>query len=189
MTNFVYQFRDTELKKIKIISISLILAIIACLIIIPKILAIKEKDKKTQQQNPSNVNQVITADAYLIKEQILSNEIKTIGTIIANEEVELRSEIAKKVTGIYFKEGSFVSKGKLLFKLDDADLQAKLKRQEIEEKLALSKRDRAKILIEKGLTPEESFETLENDLEKIKADIELTKVEISKTKISAPFSG
>jgi membrane fusion protein (multidrug efflux system) len=176
------------LKKIKFISILLIVVIIACLLIIPKILAIKEKTQRNLE-NTGSQSQTVTADAYLVKGQTLGNEIKTIGTIRANEEVELRSEVSKKITGIFFKEGASVSKGKVLFQLDDSDLKAKLKRQEVEEKLAISRRDRGKILIEKGLTPEESFETLENDLEKIRADIELTKVEISKTKITAPFSG
>jgi membrane fusion protein (multidrug efflux system) len=173
------------LKKIKVISISVLILII-CFLVINKILAVKQKNLS---QNIDPQGQVVTAEAHLVKGQTLDNEIRTIGTVRANEEVELRSEVSRKVTGIYFKEGSYVSKGSVLFKLDDADLVARLRRQEIEEKLTKSKRDREKALIDKGLTTEASFEELENNVEKIAADIAITKVDISKTRILAPFSG
>jgi len=184
----LYHYPKT-LKKIKVISISALILVIVCFLIINKILAVKEKNERNLSQNVSPQGQVVTAEAHLVKGETLDNEIRTIGTVRANEEVELRSEVSRKVTGIYFKEGSYVSKGKVLFKLDDADLIAKLRRQEIEEKLTKSKRDREKALIDKGLATEASFEELENNVEKIAAEIALTKVDISKTSIIAPFSG
>jgi membrane fusion protein (multidrug efflux system) len=176
-------------KKIKVISISALIIVIVCFLVINKILAVKEKNRQNLSQNESSQGQVVTAEAHVVKIKTLDNEIRTIGTIRANEEVELRSEVLKKVTGIYFKEGTFVSKGKVLFKLDDADLLAKLRRQEIEQKLAISKRDREKALIDKGLATPASFEELENAVDKIDADIAITRVDISKTRIFAPFSG
>jgi membrane fusion protein (multidrug efflux system) len=49
------------------------------------------------------------------------------GTLMANEEIDIRPEISAKVTGIRFKEGSIVSKGDMLVKMFDSDLQANLK--------------------------------------------------------------
>lgn len=40
------------------------------------------------------------------------------GSIVALSEVELRSEVSGFITGIYFKEGSFVRKGQKLYEID-----------------------------------------------------------------------
>jgi membrane fusion protein, multidrug efflux system len=175
-------------KYIKYISSGVIVLIIAGFIFIPKLLAPGDK-QKNQQQTTNPQNQVINASGFLVKEQNLDNEIKTVGTIRANEEVELKSEVSRKVTGIYFKEGTYVGRGKLLFKLDASDLTALLHKQQVEEKLAENQLASQKMLIDKGLTPEETYETVETELAKIKADIEITRISISKTNIIAPFSG
>ncbi|RPI17521.1 MAG: efflux RND transporter periplasmic adaptor subunit [Ignavibacteriae bacterium] len=176
-------------KYIKLISISVIILIIAGFIIIPKILSTKEKSQRNQSPGSNQQNQALSVDGYVVKEQSLDNEIKTIGTIRANEEVELRSEVSRKVVGIYFKEGTSVSRGKVLFKLDASDLSARLKKQEIDEQLAINQLEREKYLIDKGLTPQETYETVETNLARIRADMEITRVDITKTSIRAPFSG
>ncbi|MBL0330560.1 MAG: biotin/lipoyl-binding protein [Bacteroidetes bacterium] len=55
---------------------------------------------------------------------MLSNEVYASGTIMANEEVELRPELSGKITQLNFTEGTKVTKGQLLVKINDADLQA-----------------------------------------------------------------
>lgn len=75
-------------------------------------------------------------EGIIAKSEIRSGSITTSGTIIANEEVEVKSEVAGKITGIFFKEGQAVSRGQLMVKLNDNDLQAQIKKLEIEIKLA-----------------------------------------------------
>lgn len=173
------------MSRLKIIIIVLVVVVIAALIIIPKIFSSKEEPgTQRQTQNPQ-----LKADGFIIKLQPLENEIRAIGTIKANEEAEIRSEISRKIRGIYFKEGTYVGRGKTLFRLDSDDLSARLQKQEIEEKLAISQLEREKQLIEKGLTSKEEYEIKETTLEQIRADINLTKIDISKTYVRAPFSG
>lgn len=176
-------------KNIKYISIGLIVLIIAGFIFIPKILSTGDKQPRNQSQSNNPQNQVVNVNAIVIKEQNLDNEIKTVGTIRANEEVELKSEVSRKVTGIHFKEGTYVGRGKVLFRLDASDLYAQLHKQQVDEQLAINQLARQKMLIDKGLTPEETYETIETNLARIRADIEITRISISKTSITAPFSG
>ena len=109
----------------KYVKLAIIIIVIgaALYFIIPKI-ASKEKPPT---QNQSQGDGTTPADGYIIKPSTLENEIQAVGTIRANEEVEIRSEVSRKITGIYFKEGSTVGRGKTLFKLDDSDLNASLK--------------------------------------------------------------
>ena len=173
-------------KPVRNISVILILIVIGALLIVPKLLS--EKNKQQSSSGP-NTQQETPVDAYVIKSVDLENEVATVGTIIANEEVEIKSELTRKITGIYFKEGTFVPKGKVLFKLDDSDLLAQLRKLDLDEELNIKQQEREKQLLDKGLLTPEEFDVRETNIEKIRADIEVLEVQLSKTTISAPFSG
>lgn len=167
--------------------IIIIIIVLAALLIVPKILSEKGKNQNLQGQNPQN--QEIPADAYIVRTTDIENEISASGTIIANEEVEIRSELSRKVTGIYFNEGSFVGQGKLLFKLDDADLIARLNKLILDRDLNLKQEEREKQLYDKGLLTQDEYDIRSVTIQKIEADIEILEIEISRTSITAPFSG
>lgn len=174
-------------KPVRNISVILIVAVLGALLIVPKLLSDKNK-----QQTPSGQNsgqQEIPVDVFVIKQIDLESEVATVGTIIANEEVEIKSELTRKITGIYFKEGTFVPKGKVLFKLDDTDILARLKKLDLDEELNIRQQEREKQLLDKGLLTPDEYEIRETNIEKIRADIEILEVELSKTEIHAPFSG
>lgn len=118
-----------------------------------------------------------------------SNGIPAMGTMLANEEVELVAEIVGKVRRIYFQEGSHVKKGQLLLKVDDADLQAQLVRAEFQRKLLSEKLERQRILLKRESISREAFDQLQTDYNVLEADIELLNVKISRTEIRAPFDG
>ena len=120
------------------------------LIFVPKFIA--KPDKPDEKKGPNQQQQQISVDGFVLKTEILDNDIKAIGNIRANEESEIRSEISRKIRGIYFKEGTYVGRGQTLFKLDSDDLTAKLRRQQVDERLAETRLTREKQLIEKGLT-------------------------------------
>ncbi len=107
---------------------------------------------------------------YVLQPEILDNNLFASGSILANETVELKPEISGKVTGLYITEGAPVSKGKLLVKLNDADLQAQLKKTTAEILLAEDKLQRSKQLVEiQGLSREE-FDQATNEVLSLKAD-------------------
>ena len=71
-------------------------------------------------------NGPIPVRVMVVKDTVVNNVIDVTGTIDANERVNLVSEAAGKITGIYFSEGSYVKKGQLLVKVYNQDLQASL---------------------------------------------------------------
>ncbi|MBR7135125.1 MAG: biotin/lipoyl-binding protein, partial [Bacteroidaceae bacterium] len=77
----------------------------------------------------------LNVKAVIIKESSLSDEFFVSGSIIPDEEVDLTFETQGKITDIFFKEGSRVSKGELLAKINDAPLQAELRKLESQLKL------------------------------------------------------
>lgn len=132
---------------------------------------------------------VLTVDGQVLKLTKLDFSYTFTGTLMANEEIDIRPEISAKVTGIYFKEGSVVSKGTLLVKMFDSDLQAQLRSNQLQLDLALKELDRKKELYQfKGISKEE-LDISENSFNTLKAAQDLIKAQISKTELRAPFSG
>lgn len=143
----------------------------------------------TQTRPGSGAGSAVSVDVLVLQPTLLENKLTTTGTLLANEEVELRSEISGRITGVHFQEGSRVAKGSLLLKINDSELQAQLKRKESEEKLALSDESRKKSLFDAHAISQEEYDKSLNALRIVQADMEVTKSQIAKTDIRAPFNG
>lgn len=126
---------------------------------------------------------------HILSPEGVQDKIRSTGTVIANEEVELRSEIAGKISRIAFREGSPVRKGDLLIKIDDSELKAQLLKLESQEKLAREVENRRRLMFDSKLISSEEYERAVNELNSTLADIVLTKARIEKTAIRAPFDG
>jgi membrane fusion protein (multidrug efflux system) len=119
----------------------------------------------------------------------LDNAVYATGTLLPNEMVNISPEVGGKLTYLNITEGAFVSKGQLIAKVNDSDLQAQLKKLQVQLKIAEDKTDRAKKLVDlNGLSIDE-YENALNALNVLKADMDYTKTLIAKTEIRAPFSG
>lgn len=134
-------------------------------------------------------NSAIPVMGFVVKPHHFENTVLSNGTIYANEEAELRAEIAGKITSINFKEGSMVNKGDLLVKINDADLQANLKKLQAQLKLSSDKLDREAKLLKIGGVSQEEYEMSHTEVTNTLSDIDFTKAQIAKTEIHAPFNG
>ena len=125
----------------------------------------------------------------VLEQERVEDKIRSTGTVLANEEVELRSEITGAIRRIAFKEGSRVQKGDLLVKIDDSELRAQLQKLESQVQLALEVEQRRRSLRDSSLISSEEYERSLHELNSTKADIALTRARIEKTEIRAPFDG
>lgn len=162
------------------------LAIVALLIVI-KVFVI-DKDKKSIQAPPSKQPPALVT-VTVVKPASVSNTIVITGDVIANEEVELRPEANGKIVKINFTEGGNVRKGQLLVKINDADLQANLRKLKAQLKLAEEKRDRLQKLLDINGVSKEDYDVAVNSAQSLQSDIDYTLAEIAKTEIYAPFDG
>ncbi|KAA6349169.1 Toluene efflux pump periplasmic linker protein TtgG [termite gut metagenome] len=146
---------------------------------------IKEKTVRPQRRE----NRILNVNAIIIRQQSLTDEIARRGRLVADEEVDLSFETSGKITEINFTEGSTVQRGQLLAKVNDASLQAQLKRLEVQLKLAEDRVFRQNALLEKDAVSKEAYEQVQTDLATLRADIELIKANIALTELHAPFEG
>ncbi len=140
------------------------------------------------QGNPGAAR-TIPVDGIIIKEKKLDFTFTTTGTLLANEEIELRNEVSGKITGIYFAEGSWAQKGDLLVKINDQDLQAQKKKILSQIELARDEEQRKKALFDQRLASKEEYDISANKLKVLEAEKDLILAQIAKTEIIAPFSG
>jgi len=172
--------------KIKTISITLISLTLLGLIgyRITKNSSESEKnDKKGDKKPPLSVT------AIVVSSKDFSNAISLSGSIEANENVEIRSEVSGIVEKISFSEGTNVSKGQVLLKVNDIELRAQLSQAITKQKLASENERRAKLLLQKEAISQEEYDIASAEFRSLKAQTQLIQAQIAKTTIRAPFSG
>ncbi len=173
-------------KNVKKILIALAIVLVIALLAIPKFNSSGPEGKK----NPaSGSNAPLPVKVHILKEQSLENRVLTSGSIIANEEVQLMSEVGGKIVKIFFREGSIVKEGDMLVKINDSELQAQLTREKFRLKLLQENEFRQKKLLEKEAISQADYDVSLNELNVIKAETELINAQIAKTEIRAPFNG
>jgi membrane fusion protein (multidrug efflux system) len=171
----------------KLKTILLIVFLIIALVII-KMVFLMPKEVEGPKAGPPP-SQPVNVTGYVVSSQLMENRIFSSGTVLANEEVILHPEVAGKLVSVFFKEGQQVAKGTLLAKINDADLQAQLRKLGFQLKLAREKSERLKgILSIQGISQQE-YDEAANQLQVIAADMDYTRALIAKTEIRAPFSG
>lgn len=156
------------------------------LLALPKLLA---DDAETAAAPVQQQDNRLAVRAYIVAADQLVDKIYATGTILANEEVELRTEVAGRVEAIHFTEGRTVERGAVLVSLNDDDLQARLQQAQFRLKLAQDRAARQQSLLEKGGVSQEELEATQNEVNVLEAEEQLIRVQIEKMKIRAPFSG
>jgi len=131
----------------------------------------------------------VPVEAYVVRDTSVVYQVATIGSLRANENVDIVSEISRKIVSIPLKEGSTVAKGDLLFKLDDSDITARIGKLTVEEKLAETNEARQKVQLASGGLSQEKYDATLSHLNLLRAEIAILKVDLSKTEIRAPFAG
>jgi membrane fusion protein (multidrug efflux system) len=143
--------------------------------------------KETEIVQPTIVYTPV--DGVVVQPDEIREEIEVTGTLVANQQVEIVSELTRKIVRVNVKEGSKVKKGTLLFQLDDADLQAQLERFRQEEKLALLNEERLRDLYANEAIAQQDYDQASTNLKVLQAQIRELQVMIDKTRITAPFDG
>lgn len=128
-------------------------------------------------------------ESVVVEAAPLREELASLGSVEASEQVSVVSEIDALVESLPFVEGAFVTRGSVIARLRDADLAAQVER-------AKALRDEAKVAYERlsRLSDEELLSRQEKDsaaarVAVTEADLRVAEVRLSKSRVVAPFSG
>ena len=165
-----------------IISIGVLLLFVAC----------GSKDKKetapSAKGGPAK-QPSLPVEASIVRPQRITDNIEVPGTILPFESTEIHPEISGRIVVLNVREGTVVGKGTLLAKLYDGDLQAQLKKYQVQLSIAEQTESRSAQLLKMQGISQQDYDLSLLQVNNIKADIEITRANISKTVILAPFTG
>lgn len=148
-------------------------------------------------------NYIMSVDVQNIKSQdyVVSDELN--GRTFATMTADVRPQISGVIESRNFKEGDFVNKGQILYKIDDATYNANynkavadLRTQEASLKSSRLKFERYRSLAQSNNVSKQDLEDAESSYRQIQASISASKavvqsakIDLDRTHIKAPISG
>jgi membrane fusion protein, multidrug efflux system len=128
-------------------------------------------------------------EAAVVKKAASGKEITAVGTVRADEAVNIATEIAGRIASINFSEGGRVAKGEVLLRLDAAISEAQ--RDEAQANLTLSAANyqRAEALLKEQAISAQEVDAARAQYLLHQAQLRLRNAELAKSVIVAPFAG
>jgi len=166
------------------LGLAIALGVIAALAV-PKILPLLSDDAAVT----TTTSTVLRVKVHEVTATDLAERLATIGTVRANEEVDLVSETSGKISAIHFDEGAAVVKGQLLLKIDDSEIVAERQRAVHRVELAERAEARQQQLLDDGVISSETYDVALGEVNVLKAELQLIEAQLLKTEIRAPFGG
>ena len=152
----------------------------------PKLIQLADDDAGS---TPSPADETLQVELHRVTPSLLEERLSTIGTVRANEEVDIVSEISGKIAAIHFDEGSRVDAGDLLLEIDDSELAAERQRALYRAELAERAEARQQQLLDDGVISTETYDVALGELNVLGAELALIEAQLEKTEIRAPFAG
>lgn len=149
----------------------------------------RKKEVTVQQKGGGNKPPAPKVDVFVVQPETLSESIEIPGTLVADDATEIHPEVSGRITGLYIREGAYVSKGALLAKLYDGDLLAQKRKLEVQLKIAQQTAGRHEQLVQIGGISKQDYDLSVLQVSNLRADLDIVNTEIAKTVIRAPFSG
>jgi len=144
----------------------------------------KNNDKNQKKENPP-----VSVDVIIAGEDDLLSEIEVNGTVLSEEMIELHPEVSGRLTYLNVPDGATVKEGTILAKINDADLQAELKKLTAQLDLANKTEERLEKLLEISGVNQSNYDAALNEVNTLEASIKAKEAQIEKTIIKASFTG
>src|ERR1700744_456855 len=151
--------------------------------------ACKEKADAANRKTKSSAGDAPIVDVMIATPRPVSNRIEANGSVVANEYAELHPEISGRIVYLNVPEGSHVTTGTIIARINDADLQATLEKSKVQLELYKKTEQRERKLLDINGINEADYDLAVNNVNSTKADIDYTQALIDKTIIRAPFDG
>jgi membrane fusion protein (multidrug efflux system) len=145
--------------------------------------------KETDTASATTAPNAMNVSAIVATPKLLTDQLRTTGSLLAEEEVQLTAEVAGRIMHIGFEEGQRVEKGALLLKTDDEQLRAQLKKVTHQMALAYTQEKRLRELKAIEAVSQEELDRAITERMSLQADSALLGAQIARTSIFAPFSG
>ena len=117
------------------------------------------------------------------------DEIEALGTLQANENVDLTSTVTERVTRINFEDNQRVTQGDILVEMDAAEEEAELVEEQARVREAESQANRIRPLVTRGVSSQSVLDERERELDTARARLKAIQSRIDERRVIAPFDG
>jgi membrane fusion protein, multidrug efflux system len=131
----------------------------------------------------------LLVEGFLVEPHAVSEMVEVPGSLLPAEETQIRAEVSGRVVQLNIPEGAIVNRGMLLVKLFDQDLQAQMRKLEVQLQIAEKTTERQKELLAISGISQQDYDLSSLNVDNLKADIQSVKIAIAKTEIHAPYQG
>ncbi len=149
----------------------------------------KSDSDKTDAAPTRAGSQKLAVETMVISPSGLVADLEVPGTILANESTEIHAESSGRIVELHIQEGAYVKQGALLAKLYDGDLQARMRKLEVQLQIAEQTEKRQAELVKIQGISQQEYDLSLLEVLNLKADMEIIREDIRKTEVRAPFSG
>ncbi|HEX9952398.1 MAG TPA: efflux RND transporter periplasmic adaptor subunit [Rubricoccaceae bacterium] len=125
----------------------------------------------------------------LAQRETLEDAIQTTGTLLPDEEVVVRAEIAGRITQLGFDEGARVGRGQTLAVLDTQVLDAQVSAARTQAELARIQAQRQRQLFAIGGLSRAALDQAEAEAAVLQAGVSQLTAEVARRRVVAPFAG
>jgi membrane fusion protein (multidrug efflux system) len=139
-------------------------------------------------QNTGNTRRVTPVEVAAAAKATMSDNLTAIGTLMADESVDIAAETSGRIAEILFKDGETVAAEAVLFKLDDDLVSAQIA--DAKSRLALAEANfkRNSTLRKSGNVAQSALDASTAELEQARTALGLANVQLDKLSIRAPFA-
>ncbi len=149
----------------------------------------KEASAAGASPTPASGAQPVQVVAVPALRQPVHESLSLVGTIVANEQVEIRAESEGFVEKIPFEEGQTVRAGDLLVTLDETRLRAALEEAEASLRLSRQTFERARELHDARLISQQEYDQAASKLAVDEASVVGRRRALEEARVIAPFGG
>lgn len=144
---------------------------------------------KSANAKGSNEGPQVRVETALVTTERLEDKLAAVGTLEANEAVDIKSEIDAVVEKIEFTEGTSVKKGQLLVQFDAAKWRAQAQQAKVELENAKIRAERADKLLKSDSVSQQEYDDSHAAARTAEANFALLEARLQETQILAPFDG
>ena len=131
----------------------------------------------------------VSVIAEEVKQEKIEDKISLVGTLAADEAIEIKSQVPGLVEQLGFEEGQKVTKGQMLLMIDTNKLNASLAQAQANLGLAQTTYDRLASLIKAGAISRQEFDQAASELEARKAETDFIRAQLKDAVVTASFDG
>lgn len=158
--------------------------LIIILFVMPGLFSCGRKADKVKEKSSA-----VNVDVIIAKKVSIPTTIEVNGTVLSEESIELYPEINGRLTYLNIPDGASVTKGTVLAKINDADLQAQLEQQKVQLDLAVKTEHRLKQLLAVNGVNQSDYDAALSQVNTFQANIKVLEAQIDKTVVRASFNG